>query len=128
MKNLNFSGQLTSNQSNFDVFVNLFQFEEDGNTIIYSPAFDLSGYGKTESDAKESFQTVLSEFISYTVNKNTIVQELKRLGWNVKGSDLKGKSFKTPGLSDLIQKNGYLQEILNEKEFTKFDHTVSVPC
>lgn len=130
MKNLNFSGQLINHKNNLEVFVNLFQFEEEGNTIIYSPAFDLSGYGKTEPEAKDSFQTALSEFITYTMNKNTLGRELKRLGWNVKVSDFKLRSFKTrtPGLSDLIQKNTYLQEILNEKEFIKFDHTISVAC
>jgi hypothetical protein len=128
MKNLNFSGQLTNKQNELDVFVNVFQFEEDGNTIIYCPAFDISGYGKTEVEAKESFQTVLAEFVTYTMNKNTFVKELRRLGWNVKGTLGKGTSFKIPGLSDLIQKNDYLQEILNEKQFTKFDHQVSIPC
>src|SRR5688572_22941213 len=128
MPNLNFSGQFVNNEANLDVVVYLFQFKEEENTIIYSPAFDLSGYGKTEEEAKQSFETTLSEFFNYTTHKKTLTKELNRLGWNIKATDFKKRKIKTPGLVDLIQKNDYLQEILNEKQFTKFDQKVSVPC
>lgn len=128
MKNLNISGSFANNAANLNFIVNLFQFQENGNTIIYSPAFDLSGYGKSVAEAKESFEITIGEFLNYTIHKKTLAKELKRLGWKVKNDDIKHRRLKTPVLADLIQKNDYLAEILNEKEFTKFDQTLSVPC
>jgi hypothetical protein len=127
MKNLNFSGSFSNKKAKVNLTVGVFQFEEDGNTIIYSPAFDLSGYGKNEKEAKVSFELTLDEFIDYTIKKKTIVKELTRLGWKVKFSDKKKRNIKGPELADLITKNDYLAEILNEKQFTKFDKVVSVP-
>lgn len=128
MQNLNFSGKFLNSQTKVSVTVGLFEFQEDGNTIIYSPAFDLSGYGKDLSEAKHSFEETLDEFLDYTIKKKTFVKELNRLGWKLKPSDIKKKRIKSPELATLITKNDYLAEILNEKNFTKFDQTVSVPA
>ena len=128
MQNLNFEGHFDGASAKVDITVGLLQFEEDGNTIIYSPSFDLSGYGKNPEEAKKSFEITVAEFFQYTLNKKTLTKELNRLGWNIKQSDVKNRKFKTPGLAELITKNDYLQEILNEKEFTKFDQTIAMPC
>ena len=128
MQNLNFSGNFSNDQAKVSVIVGVFQFQEDGNTIIYSPAFDLSGYGKDLKEAKHSFEVTLDEFLDYTIKKKTFVKELNRLGWKLKQSDIKKKKIKAPELATLITKNDYLAEILNEKNFTKFDQTISVPA
>ncbi|MBK5277370.1 MAG: hypothetical protein JJE09_00760 [Bacteroidia bacterium] len=128
MKNLNFSGRFANSAAKVDVIVGLFQFVEDGRTIIYSPAFDLSGYGNNVDEAKQSFEVTIDEFFNYTIHKDTLSKELKRLGWNIKVGDIKKRKLKSPDLANLIAKNDYLAEILNEKQFTKFDQTVSVPC
>ena len=128
MENLNFSGHFANPEAKVDVKVHLFQFEEDGNTIIYSPAFDLSGYGHSVEEARQSFETTIAEFFNYTIIKKTLAKELNRLGWNVKATDVKKRKFRTPPLAQLLTKNDYLIEIVNEKQFTKFDQTVSVPC
>ena len=44
----------------------LLEFKEGDNFIIYSPALDLSGYGKSEAEAKKSFNVALEEFSKYT--------------------------------------------------------------
>ncbi len=110
------------------VTVGVFQFEEAGNTIIYSPAFDLSGYGKNPVEAKNSFWETLDEFLDYSIKKKTFLKELNRLGWKIKQSDFKNRKIKVPELADLITRNDYLAEILNEKQFTKFDQKISVPA
>lgn len=91
MKNLNFSGQFANDSTNLSLTVNLFQFREKGNVIIYSPAFDLSGYGKSIAEAKESFEVTIGEFLNYTIHKRTLIKELKRLGWKVKNDDIKNR-------------------------------------
>ena len=40
----------------------IFLFKEDDNFIAYSPALDLFGYGKTEEEARSSFNVVLKEY------------------------------------------------------------------
>gem|GEM_PF-1268150 len=38
------------------------------NYIAYSPALDLSGYGKTEEEARDSFNIVLKGHFDYAIN------------------------------------------------------------
>lgn len=58
--------------------------DENGIYIVYSPHLDLSGYGKNEKEAQESFDINLEEFIDYTIKKKTLSNVLKKLGWQVK--------------------------------------------
>lgn len=128
MRNLKLSDNFSNNQARVTLTVSVFQFDEDGTKIFYSPAFDLSGYGKDLQEAKHSFEETLSEFLDYTIKKKTFVRELNRLGWKLKKSDLNNKKIKAPELASLITKNDYLAEILNEKTFRKFDKKVVVPA
>ena len=51
----------------------IFLFREDDNFIAYSPALDLSGYGKTEEDARNSFNIVLKEYFDYVMLTRPII-------------------------------------------------------
>ena len=55
----------------------IFLFREDDNFIAYSPALDLSGYGKIEEDARNSFNIVLKEYFDYAINEGTLYEDLK---------------------------------------------------
>jgi hypothetical protein len=59
-------------------------FEDNGVSIVHCPALDLSGYGKTEDEARRSFEVVLEEFFDYTLEKSTLAKVLNKLGWNSK--------------------------------------------
>lgn len=73
-----------SNKGNkIDFNLPVIKFEEESLFFIYSPALDLTGYGKTEGEAQSSFEETLSQFLNYTTNKKTLVSELKKLGWEV---------------------------------------------
>ena len=56
----------------------IFLFKEDDNYIAYSPALDLSGYGKTEEEeeARGSFNIVLKEYFDYAINEETEYKDL----------------------------------------------------
>ena len=54
----------------------IFLFKEDDNFIAYSPALDLSGYGKTEEEARDSFNIVLKEYFDYAINEETLYKDL----------------------------------------------------
>ena len=47
------------------VNLSLIEFEEDGCQIVYCPALDVSGYGKSEYEAMKSFTVSLGEFFHY---------------------------------------------------------------
>lgn len=79
-KNL-FSGQFHHGGKQVTVQLLLLLWGDDAVNYVYSPQLDLTGYGYNEVEAKESFNHQLEEFISYSLNKNTLLSELKKLGW-----------------------------------------------
>jgi hypothetical protein len=51
----------------------LFHFKDmHGVHFIYSPHLDLTGYGYSHEEAKQSFEVVLKGFIDYTIKKGTL--------------------------------------------------------
>ena len=101
----------------------IFLFKEDDNYIAYSPALDLSGYGKTEEEARDSFNIVLKEYFDYCINEGTLYQDLKSHGWNIKQH-----TVETPKISMLILKNAELSNILDKKDFKKYHEPIKVPA
>lgn len=100
-------------------------FEEDNIHYAYMPSFDLTGYGNTEEEAKESLTVVLDEFLRYTLNKNTLFIEMQRLGWKIKS---KTRPMYAPQMSDLINTNEQLKDIVNSKQYTTSNYQVNVPA
>ncbi len=103
-----------------------FSFIDNGFYVLYCPALDLTGYGKTPEAAENSFTTVMNEYFTYTTNKNTLIADLQRLGWKTGKS--KNKPFTPPLISDLIATNESFTEIINNYPFTKYDRLVAIPA
>lgn len=125
MSKLEFSGSWVGSKVKIKVRLDLISFEEEGTKIIYCPALDLSGYGNTESESKESFKIVLDEFFHYTRNKGTFDSELKRMGWTFKRR--KNKPVTAPNMSYLLSENQYFSDIFNNHSFTKFNANIEMP-
>jgi hypothetical protein len=106
------------------VRLSLIEFEEDGLHFVYSPALDLTGYGKSPIEARESYNCAMEEFLRYTSNKETAHEVLESLGWTI----TKKKNISAPSLSELIKNRSYLEEIFTEKQFRKTDETVTLPA
>ena len=123
-KHVRFNGDYKSSREKILMSLPLIEFEEDGSQIIYCPALDLSGYGKNENEAKQSFEIVLEEFFRYTLNKNTFFEELTRMGWKIKKGN---KPMSPPQMSDLLEKNENFSRIFNEHNFRKFDKEILIP-
>ncbi len=100
-------------------------FVEDNIHYAYMPSFDLTGYGNTEKEAKDSLTVVLDEFLKYTLNKNTLFIEMQRLGWKIKS---KKRPMYAPQMSDLINTNEQLKDIVNSKQYTTSNYQVNVPA
>lgn len=116
MSNLHIKADLGFDNGKYHVGLSLVEFQEDDVTIIYSPALDLSGYGYTGSEAKNSFSEALHEFFRYTTNKHTLDEVLKGLGWSIRGAKKRPK-FNPPKDSDLVNSNPLYNEIVNNKSY-----------
>lgn len=125
MQDLKISGEKHYGKSTINFDLPLFLFEEDKIWFAYLPSLDLTGYGNNEIEAKESLTVVLDEFFRYTLNKNTLISEMKRLGWQIKS---KKKPMHAPEISDLIKTNDQLKEIINFKEYSTSHYQVNVPA
>lgn len=125
---MRFSGRLSDNNTVETLNVMVFQFQEGENYILYSPALDLSGYGKTEQEATESFEEAFTEFMRYSHNKNTTRSVLVNLGWKINKYTKKRKKFIAPSLPELLERDSYLGEIFTEKDFRKFTKDMPIPA
>ena len=124
---MGFKGKYGDTRGHLDVRLSMLKFKEDDVLIIYSPALDLSGYGKDLRSAKRSFEIAMEEFARYTTNKGTLEKELKRLGWKITGTK-RAPMYQQPFLDELFTKRTYLGEIFRDKEFHRFEQEVVLPA
>ena len=124
MKQAGFSAKWQQGKNTITFEVPLMIFQEKGTYIQYIPALDISGYGKTEQEAYESLQHTLCEYFSYTVNKKTLFDDLKAHGWTIRK---KTKPFIAPEITDLINRNQYLHDIVNTKPYRMDRIDVNLP-
>ena len=101
-------------------------FQEKDVIVYYCPALDISGYGSNDEDARKSFEITLDEYFRYTINKNTLGDDLRRLGWVVKKKIT--NRVVPPSLSKLLETNKDFNRIFNTRDFRKTEATINLPC
>jgi hypothetical protein len=123
---MNFEGYFSDHsRGKLIVNLNMVEFVQDTVHILYAPAIEIYGYGKTNEEARASFITCMEEFLTYTNAKGTFIPELKRLGWKIKGRSQ--KTFRIPDFSDLLKNNKRLIDILNTKEVRTYHEEIPLP-
>jgi hypothetical protein len=115
----------TGQSHTIEIHLPLIIFKDSDSQVVYCPALDVSGYGKTEHEAFESFKICMDEFFQYTLNKNTFRDELQRLGWKLKKS--KTKPMIPPDMSVLLCNNDNFSNIFNNFPFRKVSEAFSLP-
>jgi len=125
-KKMIFDALMSTEKGGLTVHLSLYSFIEDKVTIIYCPALDISGYGLDEEEARKSFETIFSETIDYMMKKNTFHDDLKAHGWHIRGK--KSNDLKAPSFADLYKKNEDFKNIIDNKEYHKFDKNVVIPA
>jgi hypothetical protein len=105
------------------VELSLYKWHEEGVYYIYSPALDLTGYGKSFKEANDSFSVTLNEFVDYTDNKKTIFDELEHLGWLV---NRKRKKVHAPDFEELLNENDMLKSIINKSGVKKIEKNIEL--
>jgi len=127
MKKQRITGDLKlSTGDKVDMNLSVIIFEEDGVSIYYCPALDISGYGKTEKEASESLKVVISEYFDYTVKKKTLKADLISLGWQLRKS-IK-KKITAPAISTLLETNDNFKRIFDNHSFRKIDTKIQIPA
>lgn len=121
-----FEGAWADKKNTYIMSLPVIIFKDGESEIVYCPALDLSGYGKNENEAKESFKVSVNEFFKYSTNKNTLRLELKRLGWELKKS--KKKPMLPPPMSKLLEENDNFSNIFNNYPFRKIDQQIEMPA
>lgn len=124
MQNINFTDELKSGKNGIIVKLSIYIFKEDNAYISYCPSLDLSGCGNDIKEAKDSMKETLLLYLDYTISKNTLLRDLRKHGWNVRG--IKQRKIKAPKFDDLLHNEEFL-DILKNKEYQKFDTPVEIP-
>ncbi len=58
---------------------------QDGEYIVaYCPSLELSSFGKTNKEAKASFEEALNIFMEYCLEHGTLEKNLLNLGWSLR--------------------------------------------
>ena len=82
--NLGYKASFIHQKATGKMQLSLVAFEDDDSIhYVYCPALDITGYGYTDSEAKNSFDKTLELYLNYTINKGTFAADLKAHGWNL---------------------------------------------
>jgi hypothetical protein len=127
LKKGSLSGKLVSLKGTITINIPVYKFKEDGLCFVYTPALDIISYEKTEKLSESSFNTMLEEFFTYTVNKKTIKKALTDLGWTVHPRS-KTKKAVCPDILTMAENNEEFKDILNTKEYRKIDYPMPIPA
>lgn len=117
------NAKYSDGKNKVEVNLSIFLWEEDSIFYTYSPAFDLTGYGLSKVEARESFETVLQDFIKYTHNKKTIFQELENLGWAV---NKRKKRVISPDFEDMLSENEHFNHLYKSKNLVRDSSNVNL--
>jgi len=113
-----------SNISVKEMKVGVIIFEDEDCIFAYCPSLNLIGCGDTEQEAKESFNIVFEEYINYTIENNTLIEDLKDHGWKITGSN---KRLVQPDMFELMQKDKDFINKLNKCDFKKQNIPLLIP-
>lgn len=111
-----YSGKFAGKKYKIEVDLDVYIWSENGIYFAYAPALDLTGYDTTEEKAKASFSNVLDTTLHYMHNKDTIFNELERLGWTV---NRKKRRVNAPDLQELMNDNEEFKNLLNKPDYKK---------
>ena len=113
----------TGNEIHVHVSVFLYKDADypDGDMYIaYCPALDLTGYDTTEEGARESFQTVMEEYLEYTSAHGTLESDLKAHGWRKTNGKIVEPTY------PFLYRTGRLENIIQANECKKYPVPVFV--
>lgn len=94
-----------------DLQIQIYTYKENDTYIVFAPQLDLSGYDTTLKKAHESFKIVLEEYFKFTIEKGTLIEDLKKHGWTYTNSKLR-----PPTKQKMKPKLRYIPELHSQLE------------
>jgi len=67
------------NQVNFNLSVSI--FKQGDSFVAYTPALDLSTYGRSKVEAQKNFEELVDTFFSEFKDARALAEVLESLGW-----------------------------------------------
>lgn len=125
MKEERVAGTWQKGNKQVTLSIQVWVFEEDGYTHVFSPQLNVVGAGMTEEEAFTSFRQTLGMFLEYTTNKGTFFNELKKLGWEIKKQS---KPYKAPAFDHLLKSNETFKHLVQRGDYRVSHETVTVPA
>ena len=123
-----FEGDYKKKAGSVKVLLLLLHFEDENKFhFIYSPHLDLTGYGNTMEEAKDSFSIVFEDFVDYTLKKETLSKVLTSLGCELKGLEPRSKKILAPSIRSIITNNEYVSEIFDKYPVNTYHQEVGLP-
>lgn len=124
--NLNLSGKFENKKGQgIEVNLQIVQFNDNGVEVLFAPALEVYGYGNDFKEAVKSLSICLDEYLNYTHQKGTFEEDLKRLGWKIKGSK-NNRKYKTPMFSEMLTNNERLIDIINNKQIQTYSTNLAM--
>lgn len=117
------NAKYSDGKKSIELNISIFLWEENSIFYAYSPALDLTGYGYSKEEARESFEIMLQEFLVYTNDKKTIFKELERLGWAV---NKKKKRVVSPDFEDMLSDNEHFKELYKTRDLVRDTSNVNL--
>lgn len=87
----------------------LVTFKEDDACIVYCPSLDISEYGEDADKALKNFSTHLQMYLQYTMEEGTLLDDLKKHGWDMRSNQQ--RKTKAPTFSQLEERLPELRQI-----------------
>ena len=115
-------GEIHHKNDKINLHVDVLIFKEDEVYIAYCAALDLSAFGNTEEEAKKEFETTMTQYFNYCLNKNTLSLDLKRHGWEVKSH----RRFRAPTDENMLASNETYRDIRAHKNYKMVEMAIPV--
>ena len=103
-----------------EVSVSVYVFKENDVYVAYCPSLDLSGYDRTEEDARRDFEFHMQEYFNFQVLHDTLHKDLTRHGWEVKQRKAKG-----PEIGSLLRRT-QLRDVFRKPEYKMIRNTTDL--
>lgn len=117
-------GKVKSRAGDISVCLDIISYDEQGSRVIYCPALELSGYGRTKAAAEDSFMITLHEFLDYALEHGTLAAAMTELGWTI---GMAG-DIVPPSMKEMYSSRVELQDLISERSFTKRRSNISIPA
>ena len=86
--------------------------------IAFCPSLNLVGYGNGEEKAKKDFEWIMKDYLDDMTAQVTLEQDLLNHGWKEAQ-----KTFKEPMVSDMVNTNEQLRNVVNSSNYHKITCT-----